>query len=87
MLDVLADEPNPEVRFGLALNAMLAVGEIRVGRRTWRRFERLVFPTLLAAHLPDPNEQIAAEEFYVALRSRRRSTQSSLDRLSHYWEE
>jgi len=87
LLDALGDEANPEVRFGLALNAILAVGEIRVGRGTWRRFQRLVYPTLLEARLPDPEEQLAAEEFYIALRSRRRSTQSSLDRLSHYWEE
>ena len=87
LLDALAVETDPEVRFGLALNAMLAVGEIRVGRGTWRRFSRLVDPPLREAHLPNPGEQIAAEEFYVALRSRRRSTQSSLDRLSHYWEE
>jgi len=37
--------------------------------------------------LPDPAEQEAAEEFYSALRSRRRSTQSALDRLARFWEE
>jgi hypothetical protein len=87
LLAALEDEQDPEVRYGIALNAMLAINEISYGRNTWRRFSRLVFPVLREPSLDDPGEQLAAEEFYSSLRSRRRSTQSALDLLARYWEE
>jgi hypothetical protein len=87
LLAAIESESDPEVLYGMALNAMLAISEISYGRNTWRRFSRLVFPVLREPTLPDPEEQAAAEEFNASLRTRRRSTQSALDRLARFWEE
>jgi hypothetical protein len=87
LLTALKDEQHPEVRLGLAVNALLAVNETRVGRSTWRQLWNLVFPTLRDVSVADPLEQSAARDFYRGLRSRGGSTEDALDRLSRFWEE
>ena len=90
LLDALESEEDPQVRYGLALNAFLATTEMRIGRSRGIRMRELVFPVLRRPQLPDAKEQTAAEDLYAAIRwSRRRrsNSQQALESLSRFWEE
>lgn len=87
LLAALENETHPEVRFALAINALLGAGEVHIGPGRWRSLSRLVFPTLRDVYLPDPTERSALREFYTAMRSRADSTEDPLNLLSRYWEE
>jgi hypothetical protein len=90
LLEALEHETEPEVRFGLAINALLTSGETRLGRSRWRRLMSTVFPTLRQAELPQPAEQSAAQDLYRAMRygSRRRGrSQEAIESLARFWEE
>jgi hypothetical protein len=88
MLEQLAHEEHPEVRYALAINAFLAAPEMRVGRSRWLRIRDLALPVLREPGLPDEHEAQAAETFYRTLYGRRRrNSGESLAALNRYWEE
>lgn len=91
LLDRLEHEQHPQVRYALALNCMLATGEMRLGRERWWRLRRLVFPALKEPGLDDPDEQAAALALYASLRSwnpaQRERLQEAIATLARFWEE
>ena len=91
LLDRLEHEQEPEVRFALALNCVLASAEMRLGRQRWWRMRRLVFPVLENPGLTDPDEQAAAATLNATLRTwnaaNKGSLQASIATLSRFWEE
>jgi len=89
LLEALADEEDPEVQVGLAVNALAAVGEIRVGWRTWRRVISAVLAPLREAQLADPSERRAARDLFDVYQNAKSasSAQDALDRLARFWEE
>jgi len=80
-------EPEAQVRLALGLNALLAVGEMRVGRRTWRDLWRKVMPALGEIEIEDASEQPSLVQFLAGMRGRGGNTQAGLDGLARYWEE
>jgi hypothetical protein len=91
LLDRLELEEHPEVRFALALNCLLATGEMRLGQERWWRLRRLAFPILREPELADAREREAAEELYGALRdwspASRAALQVAIEVLARFWEE
>jgi hypothetical protein len=91
LLDRLEHEQHPQVRYALALNCMLATGEMRLGRERWWRMRRLVFPALKEPGLDDADEQAAALALYASLRSwnpaQRERLQEAIATLARFWEE
>lgn len=91
LLDALEDEEHPEVRFALAVNAMLSTGELRLGRERWWRMRREVFPSVRENQLADPDERAAGRQLYDSMRSwgseRRERARRAIERLSRFWEE
>jgi len=91
LLDRLEIEEHPEVRFALALNCMLATGEMRLGRERWWRMRRLVFPTLRDPELDATDERAAARSLYEAMNrwspENRASLQAAIEHLARFWEE
>ena len=87
MIAALAHETNVQVRLSLGLNAMLAVGEMRVSRRTWRDLWRNVVPRLGELDVEDGAERGALKQFLGGMRGRGGNTQQGLDGLARYWEE
>jgi hypothetical protein len=87
LIDTLEGETDPEVRVALAINAVLAIGEIRAPGRTWRRVWREVVPILRDIELPDAVEQADVARFYQSLRGRGGSTDAALALLGRYWDE
>lgn len=87
LIAALAEEQHPQVRLALGLNALLAVGEMRLSRRTWRELWRKVVPALSELDLTDGDEARALDEFISGMRGRGGATQRGLDSLSRYWEE
>ncbi|TDJ72267.1 MAG: HEAT repeat domain-containing protein [Planctomycetota bacterium] len=95
LMEALEDERNPEVRVGLAINALAAAGELRLHWRTWRSAERRILRALRDSELPDSAERAAALELYHAYRPDRRGihgthgdqAQAALARLARFWEE
>jgi len=91
LLDALETEQHPEVRFALAVNAMLTTGEMRLGRERWWRMREHVFPTIRENELADPEEREAGRELYDSMRrwgsDRRGRAQQAIQELSRFWEE
>ena len=91
LLGALEVEEHPDVRFTLAVNAMLSTGEVRLGRERWWRMRREVFPTVRENELEDPTERAAGRQLYDSMRGwgseRRDSAQRAIERLSRFWEE
>lgn len=91
LIDALETEEDPEVRFALAVNAMLTTGEIRLGRERWWRMRKHVFPTIRENELEDPYEREAGRQLYESMRGwgrdRRERARRAIDRLSRFWEE
>jgi hypothetical protein len=88
LLEQLAGEQHPEVRYACAINAFLAAPEMRVGRSRWMRIRDLALPVLREPGLSDEREAEAAETFYRTLYGRRRrNSGESLAVLNRYWEE
>ena len=91
LLDRLETEEHPDVRFALALNCLLATGEMHLGQERWWRLRRLVFPVLRESELADPRERAAADDLYAALRNwspeGRAALQASIEALARFWEE
>lgn len=89
LLQALEHEQVPEVRIGLAVNALAAAGELPLGWRRWRTIEGAVRSALRTAELADPVEQRAALDLYRAYRrgDDRNAAQDALRRLSRFWEE
>jgi hypothetical protein len=91
LLDRLEIEEHPEVRFALALNCLLATGEMHLGQERWWRLRRLVFPVLRESQLADPREAEAASSLYAALRNwspeGRAALQAAIEALARFWEE
>ena len=86
LLDALVEEEDPEVRVGLAVNALAAAGEVRLsGRRWWRA----VFGALADAELSDPVEMQAVQDLYQAYRWRQNKddVRAALGELTRFWEE
>ncbi|HUR27197.1 MAG TPA: HEAT repeat domain-containing protein, partial [Planctomycetota bacterium] len=75
-------ESDQRARLAMGLTALLAVGEMRVGRRTWREIWRGVVPALGEIELEDEAEQIALQQFLTGMRGRGGDTQPGLDRLA-----
>jgi len=89
LLEHLRQERDPEVRIGLAVNALAGAGEVRLGWRTERRLWPRVLRTLRDADPPDPAEQDAAHELYAAYArfAGRKGTEPPLQALARYWQE
>ena len=91
LLEALEVEEHPEVRFTLAINAMLSTGEIRLGRERWWRMRREVFPAVRENQLEDLDERAAGRQLYDSMRSwgseRRERSRRAIERLSRFWEE
>jgi hypothetical protein len=81
------DETDERVRLAMGLNALLALGEMRFGRRTYREVWRNVVPALGGIELEDEAERAALEQFLIGMRGRGGNTQAGLDGLAAYWEE
>ncbi len=89
LTEALRREDDPEVRVGLAVNALATAGEMRLG---WR-LERQLWPHVLAAlrdaELADPTERAAARALHAAY-SRfdgSRGTREPLAALARFWQE
>ena len=89
LMDTLETERDPEVRVGLAINALAAAGELRLHWRTWRSAERRILRALAETELPDPEERAAVRELHESYRSGGRGeyAQAALARLGRFWEE
>jgi len=90
LLEALREETHPEVRVGMALNALLSTSELRLGYSRWRRLASLAFPALREAGVEDPLEREAALALSSTLRGRRGSagrSQAAFDALTRLWEE
>jgi hypothetical protein len=87
LIAAVPKETDPQVQLALGLNALLAVGEMRVSRRTWRELWRKVVPALGEIDLEDHEERPALREFLRGMRGRGGNTQSGLDGLARFWEE
>lgn len=87
LIAAMPGETDAQVRLTLGINALLAVGEMRVSRRTWRDMWRKVVPALGQVEVADAPEQSALREFLAGVRGRGGRTQEGLDGLARYWEE
>ena len=80
-------EQDTQVRLAFGLNALLAAGEMRVERKTWRDLWRKVVPALGEIKLDDESERPSLDQFLFGMRGRGGNTQAGLDGLARYWEE
>jgi hypothetical protein len=93
LLERLADEEVDEVKVGLALNALAAVAETRVGRDVWWGTWRLAMPVLEEARLADAGEERALRDLSSSYRRRRSrwsdrpTPEESMRVLARFWEE
>lgn len=87
LIAALPHETDSQVGLSLGLNALLALGEMRLSRRTWRDLWRTVVPGLGALELEDDFERSALRQFLGGMRGRGGNTQQGLDGLARYWEE
>lgn len=83
----LHDETDAQVSLSLGLNALLAVGEMRLSRRSWRDLWRVVVPNLGELEISDDAERGSLRQFLGGMRGRGGNTQQGLDGLARYWEE
>ena len=91
-LRVLVDhaelEDHPEVAVGLAINALAAAGEMRVGRALGRRLWRTALRALRFADLADPRELEAVHEVYRAYSfGMSGENEAALTTLERFWSE
>ena len=87
LVAAMPKESDAQVRLAIGLDALLAVGEMRVGRRTWAQLWRKVVPALGEVIVEDEIERAALEQFLSGMRGRGGRTQEGLDGLARYWEE
>jgi len=89
LLERLELELDPEVRVGLAVNALAAAGDLSLSWRRWRAVEVAVRSALRGADLTNPREQRAAIDLYRAYRrgDDRQAAQDALQGLARFWEE
>lgn len=85
LLGRLRHESDPEVRLGLAVNALAAAGEMRLPWRLERRLWPRVLRALREAEVPDAEERRAARTLYSAYA--RAGTAPPLESLARYWRE
>ena len=89
LVEALRGERDPEVRVGLAVNALAAAGEVRLGWRVERQLWPRVLRALREAELADPDEHTAARELYAAYArfDGGRGTREAMARLARFWQE
>jgi len=88
LLDAIEDEQDAEVKVALAINALAAGGDVRLGDEARERFWPTVWPTLRRGQLSDANEQAALKSLYLSYRRRTQITsQQALEGLRRYWAE
>lgn len=89
LTEALRRESDPEVRVGLAVNALATAGEMRLGWRLERQLWPHVLSALRDADLADPTERAAARALHAAY-SRfdgSRGTREPLAALARFWQE
>jgi hypothetical protein len=89
LLEALEVEDDPEVRVGLAVNALATSGELALSWQRGHAVESAIRRALRGAELTDPEEQRAALDLYRAYQrgADRRAAQGALQRLKRFWEE
>jgi hypothetical protein len=91
VLDALEREEDPEVRVGLAVNALAAAGESRLPRELRERVWGAVWPVMRRGKLADPAENAALRDLYQSYRRRtdagEKSAEQSLQGLRRFWAE
>jgi hypothetical protein len=89
LVDALRREQDPEVRVGLAVNALATAGEMRLGWRLERQLWPHVLTALRDSQLQDPLEQAAARALHAAYArfDGSRGTREPLAALSRFWQE
>lgn len=89
LLERLEVERDPEVRVGLAVNALAAAGDLPLSWRRWRAVEAALRGALRGVELVDPHEQRAALDLYRAYGrgGDRQAAHEALLALARFWEE
>lgn len=88
LLDAIDNEQDGEVKVALAINALAAGGDIKLGEETRDRFWPTVWPVLRRGQLKDATEQQALKSLYLSYRRRTQVTsQQALEGLRRYWAE
>jgi hypothetical protein len=92
VLDALEREDDPQVRVGLAVNALAAAGETRLPRELRERVWSDVWPVMRRGVLADPAENAALRDLYQSYRRRgdrgsETSAEQALQGLRRFWAE
>lgn len=89
LVEALRRERDSEVRVGLAVNALAAAGEMRLGWRVERQLWPQVLAALRDAELADPAERAAARALHAAYArfDGTRGTREPLTELARFWQE
>ncbi|MFN0242338.1 MAG: HEAT repeat domain-containing protein [Planctomycetota bacterium] len=88
LLDRLEKESVPEVRVGLAINALAAAGEQRLPPHVAGRMWRMTWPVLRRETLEVAEEQAALTALFRSIRVRtNRPPQDELEALRRFWAE
>lgn len=88
LLDAIEDEKDGEVKIALAINALAAGGDIKLGEEARDRFWPTVWPVLRRGQLKDTDEQQALRNLYLSYRRRTQvSSAQALEGLRRYWAE
>ncbi|MAG62109.1 hypothetical protein CMO84_01130, partial [Candidatus Woesearchaeota archaeon] len=89
LVEAMRREVNPQVRAGLAINALAAAGEISINWRHWRYLREVVEQALRGVVMDNPGEQAALLRLMSSY-SQRGEEQAALDALrglSRFWQE
>lgn len=88
LLDQLEKEADPQVRVGLAINALAAAGEQRLPPHIAGRMWRMTWPVLRRETLDVPQEQAALTALFRSIRVRtNQPPQEELETLRRFWAE
>jgi hypothetical protein len=92
ILDALEREEDPQVRVGLAVNALAAAGETKLPREMRGRVWSDVWPIMRRGLLADPAENAALRDLYQSYRRRgdkasEKSAGEALQGLRRFWAE
>jgi len=89
LVDAMRREIDPQVRAGLAINALAAAGEISISWRHWRYLREAVGQAMQGVVMSDPLEQAALSKLMRSY-SQQGEEQAALDALrglSRFWKE
>jgi hypothetical protein len=89
LVDAMRREIDPQVRAGLAINALAAAGEISISWRHWRYLREAVGQAMQGVVMSDPLEQAALSKLMRSY-SQKGEEQAALDALrglSRFWQE